>query len=115
MDMARLMQSSGGEILAVHVVEPVSGFASYYLPDDHEEQVRKQTLSAMAERVGPAKDAELVILHGHPGVILSEYAKSIEADCIVVGSHKTELNRFLLGSTAARVVRHAHCAVHVLR
>ncbi len=36
-------------------------------------------------------------------------------DCIVIGSHKPGLSDYLLGSTAARVVRHAPCAVHVYR
>ncbi len=115
MEIARLLKSEGGRILAVHVIEPVPGFASYYLPEDHEDEVRKNAEAEIAKRVGAADDAEVVVLSGHPGQTLNEYAEEIGADCIIVGSHKPELQDYLLGSTAARIVRHAPCAVHVLR
>ena len=56
-----------------------------------------------------------VLLNGHSGRTITDHARKIGADCIIVGSHKPGLSDFLLGSTAARVVRHAPCAVHVLR
>ena len=37
------------------------------------------------------------------------------ADAIVIASHRPDLSDYLLGSTAARVVRHAQCTVLVLR
>lgn len=115
MEAARLLKSPGGKIAAVHVLEPVPGFASYYLPPDHETAAKDAARSEMAQRIGPEADAEIVILSGNPGLTLTEYADAIGADCIIVGSHKPELQDYLLGSTSARVVRHASCAVHVLR
>ena len=41
--------------------------------------------------------------------------RSDDIECIVMGSHKPGFSDYLLGSTAARVVRHAPCAVHVYR
>ena len=115
METARRLKSSGGKIYAVHVVEPVPGFASYYLPPDHEQEVQKTVKAEIAERVGDQDDAEVVILSGAPGRTLTEFAESVDADCIIVGSHKPDLQDYLLGSTAARVVRHASCSVHVIR
>ncbi len=115
MEMARLLKADGGKIHAVHVLEPVPGFASNYLPDGHERTVRKNAIAAVEERIGEARDAEVAILQGYPGMTLTEYAEEIGADCIIVGSHKPDLQDYLLGSTAARVVRHAPCSVHVLR
>lgn len=115
LETARKLLSEGGEILAVHVLEPVPGFASYYLPPDHEKQTRANALAGIADRVGDAKDAKPVVLSGHPGRTITEYAEDIGADCIIVGSHKPDMQDMLLGSTAARIVRHAPCAVHVLR
>lgn len=46
--------------------------------------------------------------------ILAE-AESSGADLIVVASHRPELADYLLGSTAAKVVRHANCSVLVVR
>ena len=114
-ETARRLKSEDGEIFAVHVLEPVPGFATYYLPPDHEQEVRKSAKAAIAERVGDKKDAKVVVLSGSPGLAITEYAEEIGADCIIVGSHKPELQDYLLGSTAARIVRHAPCSVHVLR
>jgi len=115
LETARSLKSEDGEIFAVHVLEPVPGFATYYLPPDHEQEVRKSVKEAIAERVGEKKDAKVVVLSGSPGLTITEYAEEIGADCIIVGSHKPELQDYLLGSTAARIVRHASCSVHVLR
>ncbi len=42
-------------------------------------------------------------------------ADELGADLIVIGSHRPGLKDYLLGSTAARVVRHAECPVYVDR
>lgn len=53
---------------------------------------------------------------GDPGTEIAEYAKSINADLIVIPSHGYHgIKRALLGSVAERVIRHAHCPVLVLR
>ena len=44
-----------------------------------------------------------------------EWAESNKVDCIIINSHKPGLQDYFLGSTAARVVRHAQCSVHVIR
>lgn len=115
LEMARRMRAEDGTIIALHVLEPVPGFASNFLPPDHESQLRKTAEVAIRERVGEQADAKVVVLSGYPGRTITEYAKEVGADCIIVGSHKPELQDYLLGSTAARVVRHAPCSVHVLR
>ena len=115
LEMARRLRAEDGTIIALHVLEPVPGFASNYLPSDHESQVRSAAEDAIRERVGEAADAKVVVLSGYPGRAITEYAAEVGADCIIVGSHKPELQDYLLGSTAARVVRHAPCSVHVLR
>jgi len=75
----------------------------------------KSVIDNMAGRIGEARDAEVVVLVGHAGRSITDYAEETGADCIIVGSHRSELRDFFLGSTAACVVRHAPCAVHVLR
>ena len=44
-----------------------------------------------------------------------EKADALKADLIVVGAHQPELSDFLLGSNAARVVRHSKASVMVMR
>ena len=115
MQVARQLQSEGGSIIALHVIEPVPGVVSYYLPEGHEEELKKSALDRIGERIGDGGDVEAKVIFGHPGRLIPEYAEEIGADCIVVGSHKAELGDYMLGSTAARIVRHATCPVHVLR
>ena len=115
LEVARRLRAEDGTIIALHVLEPVPGFASNYLPPDHESQTRQAAEAAIRERVGEQADANVVVLSGHPGRTITEYAEQVGADCIIVGSHKPELKDYLLGSTAARIVRHAPCSVHVLR
>jgi len=115
LNTARKFIDDGGEIIAVHVLEPVSGYAQQFLEPEQQEKVLNQTLEAVKERIGEAADAEAVVLIGHPGRSISEYAEKIGADCIIVGSHKPGMKDFFLGSTAARIVRHSICSVHVLR
>jgi len=114
-DTARQLLNEGGEIIALHVIEPVPGFVKNYVSTDPEPEIRKAAEEAIADRIGERKDAEAVVLIGYPGPTVTEYAETIGADCIIVGSHKPELQDYLLGSTAARIVRHAPCSVHVLR
>ncbi len=56
-----------------------------------------------------------VLVEGHSGTTILEWAEANGVDCIVVASHRPGLTDYLLGSTAGRVVRHAACSVHVVR
>jgi len=114
-EVARTLRAEGGEIIAVHALEPLPGFVKNYVTTETSEKIHKMAEEGIAERIGEPKDAKAVILVGHPGRTITDYADKIGADLIIVGSHNPGLQDFLLGSTAARVVRHAHCPVHVLR
>ena len=57
-----------------------------------------------------------MVLTGDAGLATADYASQVNADLIVVPSHGYHgVKRFLLGSTAERIIRHAHCSVLVLR
>ena len=114
-ETARTLVADGGTILAVHVYEPLQGTASAYVSEEDVARAVKATEHALAERVKDTSDVTAVLLKGHSGRAISDYAVEIKADCIVVGSHKPGLRDYFLGSTAARIVRHAPCSVHVLR
>lgn len=114
-ETARKLRADGGEIMAVHVYEPPHSSVNTYLTDEAVTSAYQTAKNSLAERVGDATDVEAVILKGHSGRAITAHAEKIGADCIVVGSHKPGLQDYFLGSTAARVVRHAPCSVHVLR
>jgi len=60
--------------------------------------------------------AEGFSMKGVPETEILEHAKEWGADLIVVGSHDlSRLERFLVGSIAEQVVKHAPCSVLVLK
>ncbi|TCD13170.1 universal stress protein [Oricola cellulosilytica] len=115
LEAASVLADDGAEILAVHIYEPLQGSVRFHLSEDDLRTARNKTESILKERVKNHPGVTPVLLEGHAGQTLAEYAEDVGADCIVIGSHKPGLRDFLLGSTAARIVRHAHCSVHVLR
>lgn len=75
-----------------------------------EEAIKKQLSDAKYQEVNV--DVEI----GDPGHEVSEYAKKVSAELIVLPSHgRTGIKRWLIGSVAERIVRLAHCPVLVLR
>jgi universal stress protein F len=84
------------------------------LPADIEKEIQAAAKNSIAERIGPEKDAEMVLLNGHACRTITDYAAKIVADCIIAGSHRPGMKDFFLGSTAARIMRYAPCSVHVL-
>jgi nucleotide-binding universal stress UspA family protein len=59
---------------------------------------------------------EIVKEYSSVSVAIIQYALKNKADLIVIGTRgKAGLKRLLLGSTVESVVRHAHCAVLVVR
>ena len=85
------------------------------MPADIEKEFRKAAIDKIAERIGSAKDADIVVLSGQAGRTVTDYAEKVAADCIIVGSHRPGIKDFFLGSTAARIMRYAPCSDHVLR
>jgi len=74
-------------------------------------------IAALIRRVN-ASDLKLNILVTHGVSIYAEIlgaAEEAEADLVVVGSHRPAMKDYLLGTNAARVVRHARCSVLVAR
>jgi universal stress protein F len=74
-------------------------------------------LGALIRRVN-VSDLNPNILVTHGVSIYAEIlrvAEEVEADLVVVGSHRPAMKDYLLGTNSARVVRHAHCSVLVAR
>lgn len=115
LEIARALKSEGGEIIALHVFEPLNGTVSAYVSEEAVAQAMAKVRAGLAERIGDATDVTPVIIKGHSGRSITDYARKEGADLIIVGSHKPGLGDYLLGSTSARIVRHAPCTVHVLR
>ncbi|MGB0900308.1 universal stress protein [Halocynthiibacter sp.] len=112
---ARVLLADGGTITAVHVYEPPNSSVMAFLEDDAEKKARDKAMTELQERVEGLDVTPVLLKSPSAGGEITEYARSHGTDCIVMASHKPGMKDFFLGSTAARVVRHAGCAVHVLR
>ncbi|WP_294608870.1 universal stress protein [Roseovarius sp.] len=114
-EAAQKLIDEDGEIIAIHVHEPLNPSVRSYVDEDAVNAALGAARDRLAERVAPFPGVKTRLITGHSGRAITDFAREWGADCIVIGSHKPGLSDFLLGSTAARVVRHAPCSVHVLR
>ena len=74
-------------------------------------------LAALIRRAN-ASDLQPTLLVMHGASIYAEIlgvAEEAGADLVVFGSHRPAMKDYLLGTNAARVVRHARCSVLVAR
>ncbi|MGY3438804.1 MULTISPECIES: universal stress protein [unclassified Marinovum] len=115
LEIAKLLCNPGGQIKAIHVVEAPPSTASAYLGKDAIRQGFERAQALLNEKTAHLDGVTAEIVRGHTYRTIVEYASQHAIDCIVIGSHKPDFSDYLLGSTAARVVRHAPCAVHVFR
>ena len=69
-------------------------------------------------RRADATDLKPNVLVTHGASIYAEIlgaAEEAQADLVIVGSHRPAMKDYLLGTNAARIVRHARCSVLVAR
>lgn len=114
-EIAKALAAEGAKFSVIHVLEPVPGYARAEIPDHILANRQKETEDELAQIAGTLPNASATLVSGHAGRAIVRYAADHGIDCIVLESHKPGLENFFLGSTADRVVRHAKCAVHVVR
>lgn len=112
---ARSLCAAGGRITLLHVLEEVPRHIANYLPDHYRQDQRRAAEAGLARLAQPVPGAVTAIVEGPAAPAILDHAQAHHADCIVIASHRPGMQDWLIGSTAARVVRHARCSVHVLR
>lgn len=115
LDIARTLAAEGATITALTVVEAVPAYVLAEIPDNAISNNTTAATDALKEKIGAADGVNAVAVSGHSARTILDYAEGHGVDCIVIASHRPGLQDYFLGSTAARVVRHAPCAVHVVR
>lgn len=114
--VARLMGDKGARIILINVVEDIPAYVAAQVPHEILNKTREnaaEELKAIAVAAGIETHIEVRSGSAHNAVL--NIADEREADLIIIGSHKPGLQDYLLGSTAARIVRHAKCSVFVGR
>jgi universal stress protein A len=114
-----LTRSFGGRLHVLHVADVIATTASQFYPDhpgDPEMRAEALALKHLRGLVPDGRTTLAVRISGSPANAIVEYARSIHADVIVVGTHGRDgVSRLLMGSVAEHVVRHAPCPVLVVR
>ncbi|WP_394691084.1 universal stress protein [Hoeflea sp.] len=114
-DIARTLATKDAAITALHVLEEIPAYVAHYIPVEQTSNRRIEAEAELKAELGGVSGVKPVVLSGHPGSTVVEYATAHGIDCIIIASHRPGLQDYFLGSTAGRVVRHAKCAVHVIR
>jgi len=115
MEIAKALCSEGGKITCLHVLEELPKYATEYLPAGHVEAAKADIVKGLSALIEGVSNATTMVVEGHSSRSILAHADNNEIDLIIVASHQPGMQDYLLGSTAAKVVRHAKCAVHVLR
>ena len=97
------------------MIEQLPQYATEYLPAGHLEAAKADVVESLTSFTKDVPNATAVVVDGHSSRTILNHADMNEVDLIIVASHQPGMQDYLLGSTAAKVVRHAKCAVHVLR
>lgn len=110
---------SNGAVRLLSVVPMTPAMLAEFVPADFDDQQRKTSQDALAiiaaeSGIDPARVSATVRRGGIYHEILEE-ASEMDADLIVMTSHRPAMRTYFLGSNAGHVVRYATCSVLVVR
>lgn len=120
-----LAEALGAGIVVIHVVHPSSSEAvgmTSLSATQIQETLRHRAqphFDSVAAHMGALQDSvavEEIVALGDPTAEICGAARAQGCDLIVIGSRGlSQFERLRLGSVSAKVVRHAHCPVTVVR
>lgn len=112
---AGLLVSEGGRVTLLHVMAHVPSYVINYVPEGFQAEAQAAIIASLEAMGSELPHATGVVAEGTAGKTIVKWAGQEDVDCIVIASHRPGMQDIVLGSTAAQVVRHAACAVHVIR
>jgi len=114
-----MAKASNGVVRLVNVLPVTPAMLAEYVPPDFDEQQRasaEEAIDIVAQETGLAADRiSTAVLQGNVDREILDEAKAMDADLIVMSSHRTGVRTYFLGSNAGHVVRYATCSVLVVR
>jgi nucleotide-binding universal stress UspA family protein len=116
----QLAQTFGAKLHVMSVVPNFGvGVVSTFFPEDYEQKVMTaadaELQDFLRQRMPEGIEVDHAVANGTIYKEVLDFAGQIQADLIVMASHRPELKDYLIGPNAARVVRHADCSVLVVR
>ncbi len=109
---------AGGSVRILHVLEEIPSYIAAELPRDIGDKRNADAmveLKSIVQDVGAAETVHPEIRSGAPSAQILQCAEDNKADLVMIASHRPGLSDYFIGSTAARVVRHAQCSVLITR
>jgi len=111
------------EVRIVHALAPITYFAPPemavdYGPvlDDQLQQAEQWVAEIAKSLIARGYHVNIQVEQGDVREVIIDAAKAWPADLILIGSHgRSGVQRFLLGSVAEFVARHAGCSVQIVR
>ena len=113
--LAGILKTPDAKITFLHVIEHMPTYAMSYITQELQNELRVALHNELEKLAKRLPGAEGHVVEGHSGRTILEYANEHRNDLIIIASHRPGLEDYFLGSTASHVVRHASCAVHVVR
>lgn len=114
MAAAKKLLTPDGKISVLSVLEAIPTYAEIQLPTNYLTKNMADVTAGLKAELG-SDGAEIKVIHGHSARSILDWAQENDVDCIAMSSHLPGFSDFFIGSTAAKVVRHAKCSVVVLR
>ena len=119
---AALAQDYKAKLLILHALEepkPFYGGVMTPPPPESATGQMRQEIEMKLQKLRPASSAiavEHLLVVGDAGPAITQMAETRKSDLIVMGTHgRTGFGRFMLGSVAEEVLRHAACPVLTLK
>ena len=109
-----LARDHGAKLVILSVAPPITPTPEVYLVVDQMSDLIEKERQRVARLAMSITDvpAEYLARNGAPGPIITLVAEQLHVDLIVMGTHgRSGMKRFLMGSIAEYVMRHAHCPV----
>ena len=114
----KLVEPIGGNLILLNVLPDIPGYVTAQMPENlliNTKDNAIKDLEEIAKNSGVGDQAKMIVREGRIHNEILTVAEDTVADLIVMASHQPEFFDYLLGSTAARVVRHAKCSVLIAR
>ncbi|KPK16109.1 MAG: hypothetical protein AMJ62_06895 [Myxococcales bacterium SG8_38] len=119
-EVGEYARANGSKVTLIHIMDPQAFIPPQAVlepksPDDKE--TNEAELAKLRDEHLSGIEVDLAVVEDHaPARAICEYAEKHDIDLIIVGSHgRGGMERWLIGSVAERVVRHARANVYVVR
>ena len=117
-EAAKALADADAKMTLLYVMPEMPGIVAVHLPPRSADEAKAHAeaeLRDIVKQTDAADGVDAITSIGPPHHVILRTAADDDVDLIVIASHQPEFSDYLLGSVAAKVVRHAPCSVHVIR